>query len=455
MVKDTSNCARSRRKRGSLSNAPNEIVNHILGFLPTSSLANLCLVSKSLRRRAEPLLYSNIVLEWTIERAPLIAELLQTLLKRPELLAYINTLSLQGNEPLNSDLPSLKPSGFIIRGLVAAVRKFNVSFADLWVQKLQAGAMDAYAALLIAQLSNVSRLAVVDNFLRSPDLLAQVIQAKALGQLPKFKRLEQMIFFAPTRNQTPEVAMAPFNLPAITHLVVSARDIEALAWPAGESDLSHLTSLAINSHCAGLMAGLLSRTWNLKSLSWEWEYYAEAVNVNYDEIMGALSHVKSTLQTLHIRVELLHYFQGHEEPNLTISGSLGALADFDEITDLEVPLVALAGLGPEIQPLAMCLPRNVQSLSLTSGMIYQQAGWLPDLEDERPDESVVEAIEEFVVTYTTRPPRLRSIKVIDNANCFRTQQIDKMLEESPLFDDVEIEVVRSTSSPWRHSLGGM
>ncbi|CAG9956459.1 unnamed protein product [Clonostachys rosea f. rosea IK726] len=438
MAKDKSNRARSRRrKRGySLSKVPNEIVNHVLGFLPTASLVNLCLVSKSLCRSAEPLLYSTIILKWTMERAPPIIELLQALLKRPELLAYIDTLSLQG-----------------LRGLIPVVQKFNISFADLWVQKLRAGTMDAYAGLLIAQLSNVSRLAVVDNFLCSPDFLAQIIQAKALGQLPKFERLEHMIFFAPTSNQTPEVAIAPFYLPMITQLVVSARDIEALAWPAG--DLSHLTSLAINSHCAGLMAGLLSRTWNLKSLSWEWEYYSEAINVNYDDIMGALSHVKSTLETLHLRQELLHYFQGYEEPTLTISGFLGALADFDKITDLEVPLVALAGLGPEVQPLATCLPRNIQHLSLTSGMIYQQAEWLPHLEDEWLDESVVEVIEDFVITYTTRPPRLRSIKVIDNADCFRTQQIDKLLEESPLFDDVEIEVVRNTSSPWRHNLDGM
>jgi hypothetical protein len=53
-----------------LTDIPVEIANHILGFVPTSDLLNLCLTKRSLREVAEPFLYSTIRLEVEYGRIP-------------------------------------------------------------------------------------------------------------------------------------------------------------------------------------------------------------------------------------------------------------------------------------------------------------------------------------------------------------------------------------------------
>ncbi|CAH0053635.1 unnamed protein product [Clonostachys solani] len=129
--------ARSRRKKANFSNAPAEVIDQIMSFIPRPGLVNLYLVNKSLRSYAEPFLYSTVVLEWTRYQPPPIINLLQTLLRRPELLAFIRTLVLQGNEPLDVELPSLKPTGYRVQSYMPIIQKLKLPFTDIWVQKLR------------------------------------------------------------------------------------------------------------------------------------------------------------------------------------------------------------------------------------------------------------------------------------------------------------------------------
>ncbi|CAH0053634.1 unnamed protein product [Clonostachys solani] len=229
--------------------------------------------------------------------------------------------------------------------------------------------------------------------------------------------------------------------------------MQVLDWPAGEPELDHLTSLDVNSNCATLMAGLLARTRCLKSLSWGWEYYPEAATVDFDEIIAALSHVKATLESLQLRVEFSRHWRLYEEPNLTANvESVSSLLDFEGITKLDVPLVALAGFGAEAKSLVCSVPRNVEELSLSTGMIYQNVGWLPDLDYQWPDEGILNTIEESFRTYRTSLPWLRRIKVIDTADCCRGGEMERVLRETSLVDGIDIEIVRDTPSPWRHYL---
>lgn len=443
---------RPRRKKVDFSDVPGEIIDHIISFIPRPGLVNLCRVNKSLRSYAEPFLYSTIVLEWTENRPPPIINLLQTLLRRPELLAFVRTLALHGEGQLNVRLPSLEPTGYRVQSYIPIIEKLRLPFTDLWVQRLRAANVDAFAALLIAQAYNIRRLIIVDNFLRSPNFLAQLLRHGALGQPPKWRRLEQLVFFAPYVDQESEVAQAPFCLSTVTELAVSFGDLQVLRWPAGEPHLDHLTSLDVNSNCATLMAGVLARTRCLKCLSWEWEYYPEAATVDLDEIIAALSHVKATLESLRLRMEFSHHWRLYDEPNLIASGSLRPLLDFDGITKLDVPLVALTGFGAEATSLVSSLPRNVEELSLSTGMVYQDVKWLDDTSLPWPDAGILNTIEESFRHYRTSLPRLRCIRIIDTTNSCRGGRMEIILEEGSPVDGIDIEIVHDTSSPWRQHL---
>ncbi|CAH0023884.1 unnamed protein product [Clonostachys rhizophaga] len=418
---------RPRREKANISDAPDEIMDHIMSFVPRRGLVNLCLVNKSLRSYAEPFLYSTIALKWTENRPPPIINLLQTLLRRPELLALV-----QSYIPIIEDL--------------------RLPFTDLWVQKLRAAHVDAFAALLIAQAYNIRRLIIVDSFLRSSDFLAKLLRHGALGQPPKWRRLEQLAFFGPYVDQRSEVAQASFCLSTVTELAVSFGDLQVLHWPACEPRLDHLTSLDVDSNCATLMAGVLARTRCLKSLSWEWEYYPEAATVDFDEIIAALSHVKATLESLRLRMEFPHHWRLYDEPNLIASGSLRPLLDFDGITKLDVPLMALTGFGAEATSLVSSLPRNVEELSLSTGMVYQDVKWLRDKNLLWPDAGILNMIEESFRHYRTSLPRLRCIKINDTTNSCRSGEMETILEESSPVDGIDIEIVHDTSSPWRQHL---
>ncbi|CAH0000184.1 unnamed protein product [Clonostachys byssicola] len=449
--------ARPRRKRDYFSDTPAEIIDHVMSFVPRSGLINLCLVNKSLRSYAEPFLYSTVVFEYAENWQPPIINLLQTLLRRPELLAYIRTLALGGNDRAETKLYSLKPIGYRVQSYMPIIERLRLPVTNLWVRRLREAHVDAFAALLIAQAPNIRRLTIADNWLRSPDLLTQLLRHGALGQPPMWKRLEQLVFFAPFVVQTPDVAMTTFYLSTVTDLAVSLGDMQVLPWPTAEPDLDHLISLDVTlrdvmSNCATMVAGLLARTRCLKSLYLEWEYYPDATGMDFEEIVPALPPVKATLESLRLRMEFSRHWRLRDDPNMTPNGSLGSLLDFDRITRFEVPLVALAGCGVDAKSLIPSIPRNVEELSLSTDLIYENVKWLPDLSNHGPHESIVSVIEESFRHYRTSLPRLRCIKIIDTVNGFKGGRIERLLEETSPVDGIDIEIVRDMLSPWRENL---
>ncbi|VUC28452.1 unnamed protein product [Clonostachys rosea] len=455
MDKDKPARAGARRKRVEFSHVPTEIINNIMKRLRRPSLVDLCLVNKSLRSHAEPFLYSTVVFQWIGTRLPPIINLLQTLLRRPELLAFIRTVILKGSDSREIRLPNIRASESRIQHYMPIIQKLNLPLTDVWVQKLREGHMDAFVALLIAQASKMRRLIIVDNFLRSPDFIAQVLQCGALSQPPIWERLEQLVFFTPFVAQRPETALAPFYPSTVTQLVVSLGDMQLRGWPARELDLDRLTSLDINSSCTPLMAGLLARTRCLKSLSWEWEYSPgfAGIVVDLDKIIAAFSQVKATLESLRLRVDISQRWSANDEPELNvIFESMTPLIDFEKITKLDVPLLVLTGFGDEAESLVRSIPRNVEELSLSTGMMFQEVKWLPDLADEWPDEAILNTIEESFKNYRTSLPRLRCIEIIDTADCFVGKRIDEILEKTSPVEGIDIEIIRDIWSPWRACL---
>ncbi|CAG9984240.1 unnamed protein product [Clonostachys byssicola] len=443
------------------SAVPYEIVAHILSFVPRPDLPTVCLINQSLCRCAEPILCSDITLEWTHQRkSPPIIPLLQKLFRRPELFDCIDAVSLTGDDFVGRDpSPPLTATESTVTEFERIIKSFDAPFADAWVEKLREGSMDAFAALLIAHLSKVRRLTITDNYIRRLDLIGKTLQSKAIGQhLPRFERLKLITYFhgfdyyAPAPPHRSDEVMALFHVPTVTHLAAQMGSTELFHWPAGEPDLGCLTSLDLEGCCATFMAKILALTRSLKSLSWRWEYAPETddpwmtTDLDLDEIISALSYVKDTLEKLQFRITVYSGYRREGEPAMDVSGSFGGLVNFNRLTEIEVPLACLADFGAQPQPLDRHVPRSVEILSLSTSMLYNEGVlWIPD--DEWPtDQDVVQLLQQLVKSYPTKLPQLRLVKIIDDISCFENRQFDEMLANTPL--DIDIEVVRSISPLW-------
>lgn len=138
---------------------PNEILQHVARCLPSADLSSLGLVNRALSHAIEPILYSNIELIWPRTKAPPIISLIRSLQRRPVLASYVKRLvfTTQGFQ-IPSD-PHEIPANFPeLADLVQWIKMLNLPFCDLWIQELEAGKMDAFVALLLAMVANLSHL---------------------------------------------------------------------------------------------------------------------------------------------------------------------------------------------------------------------------------------------------------------------------------------------------------
>uniref|UniRef100_A0A8H7NP76 F-box domain-containing protein n=1 Tax=Bionectria ochroleuca TaxID=29856 RepID=A0A8H7NP76_BIOOC len=422
---------RSKQKRPRLSNAPPEITSHIWSLLQTSDLRNVCLASKSLRRSAESTLYSAITLKWNHELEPRIITLLETLLRKPQLFDCIHAHSLDGDEFVGDEDPprALTPSRSAVASFTQAIRKLKTPITGLWVRMLKAGSMDAFAALLIARLSRIRRLTITGDYIRRLDLVGKVLLLKVGGQLPKFEQLRRLVYYhgldyyAPAPPDRFNEVMGLFHLPTVTHLAAWMGNAQggAFSWPSGKPDLGHLTSLDIEGSRAATMAEILPLARNLKSLSWRWEYapwtddHLMTRNLDLDEVMVALSHIRDSLERLQFRITI-HTTMHDGEDRMKVSGSFRGLADFDRISHLDVPLVCLAEFGPEPRPLSRHIPRSVETLSLSTGMFFNDAvEWISG-NDGPATRDFLQLLRGLADSRSTSLPRLRSVEIIDEDN---------------------------------------
>ncbi|CAH0055490.1 unnamed protein product [Clonostachys solani] len=434
------------------SAVPYEIAAHILSFVPRSDLPTVCLVNKSLCGCAEPILYSDISLEWSHrQKNPPITPLLQKLFRRPELFNCVGVVSLTGDDFVGSNpSPPVTATESAVVELERIIKSFDAPFTDVWVKKLREGSMDAFAALLIAPLSKIRRLTITDNYIQWLDLIGKVLRLKAIGQhLPRFERLKLIVYFhgldryTPTLPHRVDEVMALLSVPTVTHLAAHIGGTEIFHWPAGEPDLSCLTSLDLEGCYAAFMSKMLALTRNLKSLSWRWEYVPETGDpwmnnyLDLDAIISAVLHVRETLEKLRFRITLGNYFLGGR-PAMDVSGSFDGLINLRRLTELDVPFACLTGFGIKPQPLDRHVPRSVETLSLSTGMLWHDTV-LWALGDRRPNDwDVAQQLREFVKRIPTRLPHLHLVKIIDDIGGFRNGKLDEILAKHPLREDIEI-----------------
>ncbi|CAG9974920.1 unnamed protein product [Clonostachys byssicola] len=288
-----------------LLNLPNEIVDHVLSHVPKSDLPKLCIVSKSLRRAAEPFLYSDVTFCWVdIGTTPPIVPLLRTLFKRPELFALIDKVALRGPCLGESTRPRLNTTETPVHQFLEVIEQSRVPYRTGWIVNLRSGQMDAIAALLISNLTKTTRLSVQHNFIGGHDFAGKVLRSKIFGSLPRFTRLKEIRYVKSLdypiseENIISEIALSLFYVPTVTHLVATIPNPKVFRWPRAEPNLDHLVSLDIQWLIEPFLGKILALTRNLKSLSWTWIYCDnrsqgwESAFLNFDKIIETVSQVK-------------------------------------------------------------------------------------------------------------------------------------------------------------------
>ncbi|VUC33286.1 unnamed protein product [Clonostachys rosea] len=426
---------------------PYEVVGRITSFIPRSNLPILCLVNSSLRGHAERSLYSTITLEWD-DIYPLIP-LLGTLLRRPEIFAYVRTVSLSmgGHGVVGSEAPSVEASDIPLEQFTSAIRKTQVPFTNLWVDKLNDGSVDALVGLLIAHLSNVNKLSLDHFFGDHLDVIDKVLQSKAFDHiLPKFRQLQHISYlkWAEYMKNEHDIlfndSISIFYLQTLESIAVWIVNPSIFRWPAEKPNLDHLTSLEIHWLRAPFLAEILALTTNLRSLTWEWQYRPDTgdswitPNLDLDEVSEALSHVKNTLEKLKINAYEGDYPPGYDGPDVSMSGSLSGLLECNRITDLILPLVCLAGLGPTPLPLDRYVPSSVETISLTSYMLLDRslAKWYPETW-QFLDLEIIKMIQAFAENSRMRLSRLRLMNIVETEDAFQSTDIHAKLRKLSLW----------------------
>ncbi|CAG9948596.1 unnamed protein product [Clonostachys rosea f. rosea IK726] len=348
------------------SNLPNEILDRGLSDIPTSDLTKLCLVSKSLRRAAEPFLYSDVTFRWSDGITPPIVPLLRTLFERPELVALIDTVTLQESLLSNSRRPRLNTTQTPVHQFLEAIDQSQVPYRTDWILGLYTGQMNAIAVLLISNLARTTRLVIDHNIISGHDFVVQVLRSNIFDQLPGFKRLERIRYAKnldhplSERNEMFKNVLSLFYVPTVMHIVATNSNPKIFRWPRAEPNSDYLVSLDIRWPIEQFLAKILTRTRNLKSLSWKW-IYCDNINADPETTFLNFSRIKKTV--LPVRVNQIMEFR---ELRVTISGSFNGFRDFVELTPLKyLPLVSLAGVGTE-------LPDGLEAFNLLRASINDE-----------------------------------------------------------------------------------
>lgn len=407
-----------------------DVVRLMLRYLGRADLCSVCLVHPGLRALGEPLLYSDITIGFYGGRPRPITLLLRSILRRPELVVYIRTLFCYDSfmPPQNREgklLPMPMPE-VDLQPAVSFVEETCLPFRDQWIKELREGTPDAYLAFLLARLPHLQRLCLLSPFSVKLSLVGLVVRSILCGPRSDWltadistslSKLRIVSIFQsgnpPTRNT--ESALPFFYLPAVESLHISIDQplVSLLPWPTTQPPSAFtLTSLSVSGKMRESYLGqLLAAVPRLRTLQWEWrceknrEGQFNSPVVNLDQLMPALAEVNETLTELRLAgVSLIG-------TPLRLQGSARALAGFDRLTKLLIPVGFLTGFSlPVRESIGNCLPRNLEKLTLTDDLSW----------DEECDEVYGRAIVTWLANVRTSAPRLREL-------CL-------------LFDDSDIEI---------------
>ncbi|KAE8136487.1 hypothetical protein BDV38DRAFT_293903 [Aspergillus pseudotamarii] len=384
-----------------LGSCPAEILYLIFKLLSPPELHALCLVNKKFHTIVEPLLYSKIKMAWRKTRPhapPPITQLLRTILSRPQLAAYITNIHLDGDtyllvEKFRWTIPKVPVSDAELDQLIIFIRGTGVPYSDLWIQELRQGTIDAFVALLLAQLSNLKYLYLAGDFTRQTALIGMVLRSAICepgnSSLSDFRHLQDVSFLCPNgedeaRDQKIKntTDILPFlYLPSVQRMSASVENPIEFTWPAAHLPVpSKLISLDLTTVRETYLGKLLAVTQNVEALRWQW-YYDYGVRdrfttpiVDLDRFTAAISHVRGTLTDLTVSADV--DIGGNDQflPGIKIQGSLHAMVNFDMLKRLQVPWPFLVGFAQgTTERWQDLMPRNIEFLVITDDLRYQNA----------------------------------------------------------------------------------
>lgn len=435
---------------------PREITNSILEQVSTCDLTALSLTSKKLYAAAIPLLYSQIIFSIYRDKPRPLIHLCRSIFKNPNLAIYIQSVRLRDGEPRIQELHSnsydfkthtpeaYPPHPTDEDGLpeyVSFIAGSGLPYANLWIEKLRVGDLNAYVALLLSKLPKlktfrVGYAAVIPDkgdklVTKRPEtagenqFLGKMFQSAAFDTpnhgISRFQYLQDVFFPGPLgcdpgRNpefSNPRDMMALLTLPSIRSLSGWCLNPSSFpfTWPAGPPNLAHLTSLSISFVHVNFIAQILERTSNLKKLSWEWSYIPDVDPLNTDTIdldgfVEAIKPCQDTLEDLTIKCDNVRAWYGIQLEYLNLRGSLNGLYRFTNIKRFEAPFEVLLpdwdDEPKESTRIEDSVPPNVEVMTITDEY------WVPDYVYDTA--SALAKLRAWVTeTAATRTPKLVEI----------------------------------------------
>jgi hypothetical protein len=206
-----------------------------------------------------------------------------------------------------------------------------------------------------------------------------------------------------------------FHLPSLREMSVSVDDplVPVVPRPTTQPPSAlGLASLRLTEIRESHLGYLLSAAPRLRSLNWEWYFdpdFEDQFNtpvVDLDQLMPALAHVRDTLTELAIPAYCAYANWVAIPFPMRVQGSLKALAGFEQLKRLFIPLMFFTGFSlPVREKLGNCLPRNLEELTLTDDLstdIDLNEVWHHEAAHTRTISTWLEDVE-------TSTPRLRKL----------------------------------------------
>ncbi len=372
-----------------------DVLRLILGYLAQADLGSVCLAHSHLRRLAESFLYSTIDIGFP---TPPIPSLVGTILRRPELAAYIRTLSFKRGSPSlwgggGQRVPKLSVHESDLQEAISFVDKTHLSYSGVWIEELRQGTLDAFLAILISQPPRLQRLHLGHCFSIETDLISFILRSILCGPRSDLRAsgiqttLNQLYTVTLERwagiyedgaiRNTANILLF-FYLPSLRKMSISIDDplVPIFPWPTTQPpSIPSLTSLSVSRIRESHLGQLLVTLPRLRSLHWEWCFDPDLEDqfnspiINLDQLMPALEHVRETLTELSILAVCFTANLAAIPFPLQVRGSARALAGFVHLTKLAIPLVFFTGFPlPVRERLANCLPYNLEDLTLTDDL---------------------------------------------------------------------------------------
>lgn len=409
----------------SFPSCPTELADTILKQVSLRDLTAVSLANKKLHKFATPHLYSQISFDIYRDNPRPIIHLARTIFNKPELAELVKSVRLRDGEestqrmwepgdwygqykvPLASPPHPVADDG--LPEFIPFIAESGLSYADIWINKLQAGDLNAFVALLISKLPNLAHFrvgyAVILPFLgtrSSPNTIPRIVYDDAfLGKLfqsavfdtsnhglSRFEHLEEIFFPGPLESDpgpnpdfcNPRGLFSLLNLPSMRSISGYCFNPKTLPfiWPSGQPDLTNLTSLSLKYVHIQFLAQVLEGTRNLKKLSWEWFYipdYGDQFNtdtLDLDKFVEALMPVQKTLEDLTIKFTNCMGTWRPDVQRINVLGSLNGLQQFTGIKRFWAPFQLLL---PDWESdanwtrrLEDSLPRNVEVVTVTDSV---------------------------------------------------------------------------------------